>query len=346
LRQPFGIVGRIIPLNHPLMFAATKIAAPLVAGNTVILKPSEHTSLSALRLADFLAEALPPGVANVVTGYGSEAGEALVGHPAVRRLAFIGSVEIGLAIQRRAAADTVKTVTLELGGKNALAVFPDADVEAAIDGALRGMNFTWQGQSCGSTSRLLVHRSLHEEFVARLGERVAALRSGPPTAEQTDTGAIVHRGQFEKVLSYLEIGREEGARVVAGGGTADVPGLEDGMFVRPTVFDGVRPDGRLAQEEIFGPVLAVMPFDDYDECLRIANSVAYGLTASVYTRDLATAHRYARDVEAGYVWVNDSSRHFLGAPFGGVKNSGVGREEGIEELLSYAEPKNVNIRFG
>ncbi|MBS1890589.1 MAG: aldehyde dehydrogenase family protein [Actinobacteria bacterium] len=346
LREPFGIVGRIIPFNHPLMFAATKIAAPLVAGNTVILKPSEHTSLSALRLADFLAEALPPGVANVVTGYGSEAGEALVGHPAVRRLAFIGSVEIGLAIQRRAAQDTVKTVTLELGGKNALTVFPDADVEAAIDGALRGMNFTWQGQSCGSTSRLLVHRSLHEDFVARLGERVTALRSGPPTAEQTDTGAIVHRGQFEKVLSYLEVGRQEGATVVAGGGPAEVPGLEDGMFVRPTVFDRVRPDGRLAQEEIFGPVLAVMPFDRYDDAIEIANSVSYGLTASVYTRDLATAHRYARDVEAGYVWVNDSSRHFLGAPFGGVKNSGVGREEGIEELLSYAEPKNVNVRFG
>ena len=346
LRQPFGVVGRIIPFNHPLMFAATKIAAPLAAGNTVIVKPSEHTSLSALRLADFLAEAFPPGVANVVTGYGNEAGEALVGHPEVRRLAFIGSVEIGLAIQRRAAQDTVKTVSLELGGKNAMAVFPDADLALAIDGALRGMNFTWQGQSCGSTSRLLVHESLHDDFVARLAARVDGLRSGPPADEATDTGAIVHRGQFEKVLSYLEVGREEGAEVLAGGGVAEGPGLEGGMFVRPTVFDRVDPNGRLAQEEIFGPVLAVMPFADYDEALAIANSVAYGLTGSVYTRDLATAHRWAEDVEAGYVWINDSSKHFIGVPFGGVKNSGVGREESFEELLSYTEAKNVNVRLG
>jgi acyl-CoA reductase-like NAD-dependent aldehyde dehydrogenase len=345
LRQPFGVVGRIIPFNHPLMFAATKIAAPLVAGNTVIVKPSEHTSLSALRLADMLAEAFPPGVVNVVTGYGAEAGEALVRHPEVRRLAFIGSVEIGRSIQRAAAESTVKTVSLELGGKNALSVFPDADLDLAVEGALRGMNFTWQGQSCGSTSRLLVHESIHRDFADRLVERVDGLRSGLPSDEATDTGAIVHKAQFEKVLSYLDIGREEGAKVLAGGGRAEVEGLEDGMFVRPTVFDDVDPAGRLAQEEIFGPVLAVMPFADYDEAIAIANSVSYGLTGSVYTRDLATAHRYAEDVEAGYVWVNDSSRHFIGVPFGGVKNSGVGREESIEELYSYTEAKNVNVRL-
>jgi acyl-CoA reductase-like NAD-dependent aldehyde dehydrogenase len=345
LRQPFGVVGRIIPFNHPLMFAATKIAAPLVAGNTVIVKPSEHTSLSALRLADMLAEAFPPGVVNVVTGYGAEAGEALVRHPEVRRLAFIGSVEIGRSIQRAAAESTVKTVSLELGGKNALSVFPDADLDLAVEGALRGMNFTWQGQSCGSTSRLLVHESIHRDFADRLAERVEGLRSGLPSDEATDTGAIVHKAQFEKVLGYLDIGREEGAKVLAGGGRAKVEGLEDGMFVRPTVFDDVDPAGRLAQEEIFGPVLAVMPFADYDEAIRIANSVSYGLTGSVYTRDLATAHRYAEDIEAGYVWVNDSSKHFIGVPFGGVKSSGVGREESMEELLSYTESKNVNVRL-
>jgi betaine-aldehyde dehydrogenase len=345
LRQPFGVVGRIIPFNHPLMFAATKIAAPLVAGNTVIVKPSEHTSLSALRLADMLAEAFPPGVVNVITGYGAEAGEALVRDPEVRRLAFIGSVEIGRSIQRAAAESTVKTVSLELGGKNALSVFPDADLDLAVEGALRGMNFTWQGQSCGSTSRLLVHESIHREFADRLAEQVDALRSGLPSDEATDTGAIVHKAQFEKVLSYLDIGREEGAKVLAGGGQVEVEGLEEGMFVRPTVFDDVDPNGRLAQEEIFGPVLAVMPFADYDEAIAIANSVSYGLTGSVYTRDLATAHRYAEDVEAGYVWVNDSSKHFIGVPFGGVKNSGVGREESLEELLSYTEPKNVNVRL-
>jgi acyl-CoA reductase-like NAD-dependent aldehyde dehydrogenase len=345
LREPYGVVGRIVPFNHPLMFAAGKLAAPLVAGNTVVLKPSEHTSLSALRLADLAAEVFPPGVVNIVTGLGLEAGDALVAHPDVRRLAFIGSVEIGLGIQRRAAERLVKTVTLELGGKNPIAVFPDADLDEAVEGIVRGMNFTWQGQSCGSTSRLLVDSSIHAELVELLAARIDGLRSGPPTDEATDTGAIVHRRQFEKVRSYVEIGREEGFPLVVGGGEAEVPGMEGGTFIRPALFDQVRPDSRLAQEEIFGPVLAVIPFRDYDEAVSIANSVDYGLTASVFTRDLSIAHGFARDVVAGYVWVNDSSRHFLGAPYGGVKNSGVGREEGVEELDSYAEPKNVNVRF-
>jgi acyl-CoA reductase-like NAD-dependent aldehyde dehydrogenase len=346
LMAPFGVVGRIVPFNHPLMFAAGKSAAPLIAGNTVIVKPSEHTSTSALRLAELAAAVLPPGVFNVVTGYGDEAGDALVTHPDVRRLAFTGSADIGRTIQQRAAATVVKTVTLELGGKNPIVVFADADVEAAIAGALRGMNFTWQGQSCGSTSRLLVHRSLHERFVARLGERMDAMVSGPPEVEATETGAIVHRRQYEKVLRYLEIGREEGARVVAGGGPPDDPALAAGLFVRPTLFDDVAPDSRLAQEEIFGPVLAAMPFDTYDEALAIANSVSLGLTASVYTPDLAVAHRFARDVDAGYVWVNDTAKHIPGTAFGGFKDSGVGREEGIEELVSYTQIKNVNVTFG
>lgn len=345
LQEPYGVVGRIIPFNHPLMFAAEKIAAPLIAGNTVVLKPSEHTSLSALRLADLIGAAFPPGVVNIVTGLGAEAGDALAVHPDVRRLAFIGSVEVGRQIQRRAAEHVVKTVTLELGGKNPMAVFPDAELDTAVDGAVRGMNFTWQGQSCGSTSRLLVHESLHGEFVARLAERLSLLSCGPPDDETTDTGAIVNRRQYDKVLGYLDVGRSEGAQVIVGGGPPEQAPVPRGMFILPTLFDNVDPDGRLAQEEIFGPVLAVMPFADYDEAIRMANSVSYGLTASVFTRDLATAHRFARDVQAGYVWVNDASRHFAGAPYGGVKNSGVGREEGIEELCSYAQPKNVNVRF-
>src|SRR5215470_14684154 len=346
IREPYGVVGRIIPFNHPLMFAAGRSAAPLVAGNTAVLKPSEHTSLSALRLGELATEILPPGVFNVVTGYGGEAGDALVVHPEVRRLAFTGSVAIGRSIQQRAATHVVKTVTVELGGKNPIVVFPDADVDAAIDGALRGMNFTWQGQSCGSTSRLLVHSSLHGEFVQRLAARIDALRSGPPTEEATDTGAIVHPGQFEKVMSYIALGQEEGARVVVGGGRPPDPELAAGLFVRPTLFDGVAPGSRLAQEEIFGPVLATIVFDGYDEALAIANGVSYGLTASVYTRDVSTAHRFARDVRAGYVWVNDASRHFPGTPYGGVKDSGVGREEGFEELLSYTQIKNVNVNLG
>jgi acyl-CoA reductase-like NAD-dependent aldehyde dehydrogenase len=208
------------------------------------------------------------------------------------------------------------------------------------------MNFTWQGQSCGSTSRLLVHESIRKPFVERLGERMQALKSGWPSDEATETGAIVHRRQYEKVLSYLELGRQEGARLVVGGGPIEDPEFASGMFLRPTLFDDVAPDSRLAQEEIFGPVLAAMPFADYEEAVRISNSVSYGLTASIYTSDLATAHRFARDVEAGYVWVNNVGRHYPGAPYGGVKDSGVGREESQDELVSYTQTKNVNIRFG
>ncbi len=259
LREPYGVVGRIIPFNHPLMFAASRLGAPLIAGNTVVMKPSEHTSLSALRLGELISEFMPAGVVNMLSGYGQEAGDALVAHPLVRRLAFIGSAHVGRMIQKRAADVVVKTVTLELGGKNPIVIFPDADLDAAVDGALRGMNFTWQGQSCGSTSRLLVHESCHEELVGRLAERMDAMRSGVPSDEATETGAIVNRAQYDKVLSYLQIGRDEGARVLAGGGPIAVDGHERGLFLRPTLFDGVAPDSRLAQEEIFGPVLAVDP---------------------------------------------------------------------------------------
>lgn len=345
LPEPFGVVGRIIPFNHPLMFAGGKIAAPLIAGNTVIIKPSEHTSLSALRLGELAQQVLPAGVLSVVTGYGDEAGDALVTHPEVRRLAFIGSAQIGRMIQQRAATHVVKTVTLELGGKNPMVISPDADFDLAIEGALRGMNFTWQGQSCGSTSRLLVQRSIHQPFVERLAERIDSLKSGWPTEEETDTGAIVHRRQYEKVLSYLDLGRQEGARVVVGGGPVQDPVFAAGLFISPTLFDDVSPDSRLANEEIFGPVLAAMPYDTYDEAIAISNRVSYGLTASIFTSDLTAAHRFAHDVEAGYVWVNNVGRHFPGAPYGGFKDSGVGREESMDELVSYSQVKNVNVRF-
>jgi len=345
LREPFGVVGRIVPFNHPVMFAAGRLGAPLIAGNTVIMKPSEYTSLSALRLAELIRDVLPPGVVNVISGYGREAGDALVAHPEVRRIAFIGSVSVGRSIQRRAAEHAVKTVTLELGGKNPIVVLPEADLDAAVDGALRGMNFTWQGQSCGSTSRLLVHESVHDDLVARLAARMEAMRSGPPSDEATDTGAIVNRGQYEKVLEYVRIGHDEGARLIAGGESPNGSEFAGGLFVRPTLFDGVHPEGRLAQEEIFGPVLAAIRVESYDQAVRIANGVSYGLSASVFTRDLATAHRFARDVQAGYVWINDSSVHFPGTDFGGVKDSGVGREEGFAELISYTQSKNVNVRF-
>jgi acyl-CoA reductase-like NAD-dependent aldehyde dehydrogenase len=239
----------------------------------------------------------------------------------------------------------VKNVSLELGGKNPMLVFADADLEAAVDGAIRGMNFTWQGQSCGSTSRLYVQRSVHDRFVEALEAAVQGLRQGLPDDWDTETGAMVNRAQYDKVLKYVAVGESEGARLVAGGRPNTDAGLEDGLFIRPAVFDGVEHRSRLAREEIFGPVLAVLPFDGYDDGLAMANDTDYGLTAAVYTSDLSVAHRFAHEVEAGFVWVNDSSRHFIGAPFGGYKDSGLGREEDIEELLSYTQVKNVNLWF-
>lgn len=345
LPQPFGVVARIIPFNHPFMFAASKIAAPLAAGNAVIVKPSEHTSRSALRLGELAAGILPPGLLSILTGLGPTTGNAIVTHPAIRRLAFIGAADTGRAIQAAAATVAVKHVTLELGGKNPLVIFPDADLTQAVAAAQRGMNFTWQGQSCGSTSRLLVHRDIYPAFIEQLAHSVEGMKSGAPLAETTETGAIVNAQQYEKVRRYIAIGQEEGARLVAGGEALTEGEFSKGFFVRPTVFADVDPSSRLAQEEIFGPVLAAMPFDSYDDALRIANSVRYGLTASVFTGDLATAHRFARDVEAGYVWVNEVSKHVHGTAFGGVKDSGIGREEGIEELISYTQPKNVHINF-
>jgi acyl-CoA reductase-like NAD-dependent aldehyde dehydrogenase len=245
LRQPFGVTARIIPFNHPLMFAVAKIAAPLVAGNTVVLKPSEFTSLSILALVDDLIDIFPPGVVNVVTGTGHDVGDALVADPRVRRIAFIGSSETGRSIQRRAAEVAVKTVTLELGGKNPIVIFPDADIDAALDGVVRGMNFTWQGQSCGSTSRLIVHQDLHAEFVGKLAERIGNLRVGDPGEDSTDTGAMVHQGQFDKARRYIGIGLEDGARLVVGGGRPTAPELARGLVRRREPGQSNRPGGNL-----------------------------------------------------------------------------------------------------
>ena len=343
VRDPFGVVGRIIPFNHPLMFAASKLAAPLVAGNVVILKPSQHTSLSALRLGELANEIFPSGVVNVISGSGSVAGERLVNHPHVRRIAFTGSTDVGLHIQRSAAEHGVKVVTLELGGKNPMLVLEDASLDSAVAGAIRGMNFSWQGQSCGSTSRLYVHRSIFARFVEQLGSKMAAMRVGDPEQENTEVGAIVSRAQFDKVVSYIEQGLAEGRATLVTGGLPDrgTPGL----FIRPTLFTLEDDDVAIAREEIFGPVLVAVPFESYDEVLDRANKLPYGLTASVWTNNLNTAMRAARDLETGYIWVNWASTHIPGAPFGGVKQSGVGREEGIEELYSFTQTKNVYIKF-
>lgn len=342
VREPVGVVARIVPFNHPLMFAV-KVAAPLVAGNPTILKPPEAAPLSSLRLAELAHDILPPGVLSVVVGDGPSVPDALVRHRHVRRIGFIGSEGTGRAIQRAAAETGVKDVSLELGGKNAMVVFADADLDAAAEGAVFGMNFTWSGQSCGSNSRLLVQREVHDELVRRVVARIEGRLIGDPFDEATEQGTMINRAQYDKSLSYIDIAVREGATVATGGGRP--PGLDHGLFVAPTVFTGVRPQSRIAQEEVFGPLLSVLSFADEAEALEIANGVPYGLTASVWTRDVSRAHRIASAFDAGFVWINGSSRHFANVPFGGVKGSGIGREEGLEELLSYTALKSINVLF-
>ena len=338
--EPFGVVARIIPFNHPFMFAASKLAAPLVAGNAVVLKPSDRTPLSALRLGELAAEVLPPGVLSVVHG-GTDVGDALVRHPAVRRIAFTGSAAVGRAIQRSGAEVGVKHVSLELGGKNALLVFPDADLDRAVTAAVKGMNFAFAGQSCGSTSRVLVHRSVADEFTRAYVAAVERLTVALPWEDGAQVSPLISAGQHERVLGYLDTARAQGARVLTGGTVPEH--LAPGHFVLPTVLAGITPDMRIAQEEVFGPVVSLLEFTDEAEAVDVANGVEYGLTASVWTRDVSRAHRVARAMHAGYVWINDTSTHFLGVPFGGVKSSGIGREESLEELLSYTETKVVNV---
>ncbi|OYO04814.1 aldehyde dehydrogenase [Enemella evansiae] len=342
VREPMGVVARIVPYNHPLMFAC-KIGAPLVAGNPTILKPPEAAPLSALRLAELAADIFPPGVLSVIVGNGPTLPDALVRHRHVRRIGFIGSEPTGRAIQRAAAETGVKEVSLELGGKNAMVVFSDADLDAAAEGAVFGMNFTWSGQSCGSNSRLLVQREVHDELVQRIVRIIEARRVGSPFESATEQGTMINQTQYDKSLSYIDIARTGGAEVATGGGRPQ--GFDRGLFVAPTVFTGVRPDMRIAQEEVFGPLLSVISFDDEDEAVKIANGVAFGLTASVWTTDVNRAFRMARAFEAGFVWINGSSRHFPNVPFGGVKGSGIGREESLEELLSYTELKSINVLF-
>lgn len=343
LREPVGVVAKIWPYNHPMMFAC-RIAAPLIAGNPVVGKPPEAAPLSTLRLAELANEVFPPGVVNIVVGDGPAVPDRLVRHRAVRRIGFIGSEPTGRAIQRAAAETGVKHVTLELGGKNAMVVFADADVDAAAAGAVFGMNFTWSGQSCGSNSRLLVQRPIYDAVVAKVAELVRARRICDPLDETSEQGTMINRAQYDKSLSYINIALHEGGRLVTGGGRPEGEDYRTGHFVAPTVIADVRPDSRIAQEEVFGPVLSVIGFDTEEEAVDIANSVDYGLTASVWTRDLDRAIRVVRNIEAGHTWINGSSLHFPNVPYGGIKASGVGaKEECLEELLSYTEEKVVNI---
>ena len=341
VREPLGVVAKLNPFNHPFMFCAFRAAAPLAAGNCVIVKPPEQAPLSSLRIAELIAEILPSGVFSVLPG-GREAGARLAAHPQVAKVSLIGSVTTGKAVLH-AAADTIKPALLELGGKNALIAYPDADPAEVAAGIVAGMNFAWCGQSCGSTSRAFVHDAIHDEVVAQVAREATAYRPGLPTDPATTMGALIDRQAFERVSGFIASAHAEGARLVCGGGRPADASLANGYYIEPTVFADVHPDMRIAREEIFGPVLSILRWSDEAAMLRDVNDTDYGLTCSIWTEDLNRAHRTAAAVEAGYVWINGVSRHFLGAPFGGYKMSGMGREECLEELLAYTSEKNINI---
>jgi aldehyde dehydrogenase (NAD+) len=339
--EPIGVVGMITPWNSPLLLLTWKLAPALAAGNVAVIKPSEFTSASTVEFARLFTEAgFPDGVVNVVTGFGAEAGGALVDHPDVGKIAFTGSDIAGEKIYA-ASARSLKKVTLELGGKSPNIVFEDADFEAAVMGVISGI-FAAAGQTCIAGSRLLLQRSIHDRFMERLLEVAGRARIGDPMEKSTNIGPVATKPQYEKVLSYIEIAKAEGAKCVLGGGpcTDGVPGNQ---FVYPTIFTGVSNRMRIAQEEVFGPVLAVIPFDTEEEAYEIANDTAYGLGAGVWTQDIARAFRATEALRAGTVWVNTYRALSYSSPFGGFKRSGLGREGGIDAVKSFMEVKSVWI---
>lgn len=339
-REPYGVVGAIIPFNHPAAFVARKLGPAIVAGNGIVIKPSEYTSLSALYIAHLIDEldVFPDGLVNILPG-GPDTGEAVVTHPGVNMVSVVGSPDTGRAVMRDA-AENISHLVLELGGKNPAVVFPDTDLEKAAEGIVDGMNLRWQGQSCGSASRLFLHEDIYDPVLENVVSRIESLTVGDPFIQDTDIGAIVSEAQFEKVSTYVGEAIESGATVLTGG--SEPADINSGTFFEPTVLEPA-PDAAIANEETFGPVLSVFQWSDWSEMIDRVNDVEYGLTASVWTNDLEMAHRTVDHLEAGYIWVNNHSTHYLGAPFGGFKQSGLGKTECLDELLDHTRVKNVNI---
>jgi acyl-CoA reductase-like NAD-dependent aldehyde dehydrogenase len=343
-REPLGVVAAIVPWNFPLLLAMWKVAPALAAGNTVILKPASQTPLTALAFGQIALEAgLPPGVLNVITGSGASVGQALVEHPGIDKIAFTGDTSTGRGVMRTA-AETLKHITLELGGKSPNIVFPDADLDAALRGATVGI-FYGKGEVCAAGSRLLVDKSIKDQFLAKVAARTKKMVPGDPLDPKTRLGAISSKVQLERVLNYVEIAKKEGASLIAGGSRADI-GTGKGYFMQPTVFADVKPDMTIAREEIFGPVLAAIEFADVDEAIARANDSMYGLAAGVWTRDVKKAHYVASRLQAGTVWVNTYNVYDTAASFGGYKQSGFGREMGQHALDYYTQLKTVWVDLG
>lgn len=340
--EPLGVVAAIIPWNSPLLLVAWKLAPALAAGNTVVLKPSEYTSASTLEFMKVIEQAgFPPGVVNVVTGFGADVGMPLVEHPLVAKVAFTGSDRTGTLIYQTAAKG-LKRVSMELGGKSPNIVFDDAHMENAIKGVVSGI-FAATGQTCIAGSRLLVQRTIHDEFVEKLVAFAQTAKMGDPMSLETQVGPVTNPPQFKKILDYIDVARGEGAKPVLGGGRAARPECGNGWFVEPTIFTGVKNSMRIAQEEVFGPVLAVIPFEDEEEAVRIGNDVVYGLAAGVWTQNMRRALTLSERLQAGTVWVNTYRAVSYLSPFGGYKRSGLGRESGQEMIKDYMQVKSVWI---
>jgi betaine-aldehyde dehydrogenase len=341
LREPVGVCGQIIPWNFPLLMAAWKLAPALAAGNTIVLKPAEQTPVGAMELASLIQEAgFPDGVVNIVPGYGETAGAALASHPDIDKVAFTGSTEVGKIIAK-AAADNLTKVSLELGGKAPNIVFADADMEQAVNGAMMGIFFN-QGQVCCAGSRLFVDARVKDEFLERFKERAGRVRVGDPMDTNTQMGPQVSEEQLNRIKGYVDIAKGEGAQVLSGGCTPELEGdFQKGFFFQPTIFGDVKNSMRVAQEEIFGPVVSVITFDGEEDLIKQANEVIYGLSAGIWTKDITRAHRFAKAIKAGVVWINTYNKINAASPFGGYKQSGYGREMGKHALEMYTNVKSV-----